>query len=161
MEPREGDEMKVGPVPKSALLIDGAMLSRAVLMVATTVTVTLGWFAWRVGDGVSLALAQTEAFTMVVLCAWFNALNCRSSARSALAVSPTKNIWLVAGVLVGAAAQLLVVYCRPLGELFGTAPFTVRTGLAMVAVASGVLWTEELRKLLSRALSRLSRAPVD
>ncbi len=150
-ERAEGNEMLARPIPKSAPLLDRVMIRRSLVMISTIVAVTLGWFTARLAQGVELAQVQTETFTLVVFCAWFNAFNCRFETRSTLASSPTGNLSLIIGVAVGACAHALVLFYRPLGELFGTVPLPARSALGIIAASSCVLWTEELRKYIARS----------
>jgi len=89
---------------------------------------------------------------------WFNVLNCRSERRSALNLSILKNPWLIGGLLVSNLLQVAVVFWPPLGRVFHTVPFSLHEVVAIGAVASLVLWVEELRKLAVRVRGR-SLAP--
>jgi Ca2+-transporting ATPase len=44
----------------------------------------LGWFTVRLSGDVSFAQMQTETFTVLAICQWWNALNRRSDSRSSL-----------------------------------------------------------------------------
>jgi len=106
--------------------------------------------------GIPAALVQTETFTVLALCQWFNVLNCQSATRSALRLGILRNHWLVGGLLLSVALQAAVLYWAPLNRLFHTVPIPVDDLLQLLAVASCVLWVEELRKWFTRA--RLRRA---
>jgi Ca2+-transporting ATPase len=95
-------------------------------------------------------MVRTEAFTVLAFCQWFNVLNCQSATRSALRFGIFRNRWLVGGLTLGILLQAAVLYWPPLGALFHTQPIPLPQLLPMVAVASLVLWTEELRKLFAR-----------
>ena len=150
MDPPEGDEMKRPPIPPGEALITGALLRRLLVMTPTITAVSLGWYVARLSAGVSQAQAQTEAFTLLAICEWFNVLNCRSSTHSALDASLFKNRWLVGGLLVGNVLQAAVVYAPPLNRVFHTVPLDAMTVIALGAVGSVVLWTEEVRKFFAR-----------
>jgi Ca2+-transporting ATPase len=122
-------------------------------MVPTIVVVTLGWFIARTAAGVPEVQVRTETFTLLVVCEWFNVLNCRSESSSALTLTVLKNRWLLGGLLVGNLLQVAVVYLPPLGGLFHTVPFDFQVVLALGAIGSAVLWVEELRKLVVRRRS--------
>jgi magnesium-transporting ATPase (P-type) len=156
MEPAEGDEMTRPPTPRDEPLLTRPMLGRLTLMVAAIAVSTLGWFLARTAQGVPAPQVQTETFTLLAICEWFNVLNCRSPRRSALTLDLFKNKWLVGGLVLGNLLQLAVVFWAPLGAIFHTAPFGWREFLALGLVGSLVLWVEELRKLTVRR--RLSRA---
>ncbi len=68
----------------------------------------------------------------------------------ALRLRILRNPWLLGGLLISVVLQVAVLYWAPLNELFHTVPIPPADLWPLVAVASGVLWTEELRKLLAR-----------
>ncbi|WP_130483338.1 cation-translocating P-type ATPase [Sphaerotilus mobilis] len=146
MDPAEGDEMRRPPTASNAALIDREMLGRLLLMGLTSAAVTLAWFTWRVGLDLPLAQVRTEVFTLTVLAQWFNVLNCRSATRSALKVSLLSNRWLLGGLLLSVVLQAGVLFWPPLAGLFHAVPLSGETLLAILAVASSVLWVEEVRK---------------
>ena len=99
---------------------------------------------------------QTETFTVLAVCAWFNSLNCRSEVRSAMAGGVLRNPWLIGGLLVGNLLQLAVIYWAPLAKVFHTRPIAFHEAVGLAVVGSLVFWVEELRKLIVRI--RLRRA---
>ena len=157
MDPPDGDEMKRVPVPKGDWLVDRTMLGRVLLMSTAAVLVTFGWFVWRLGQEVPIELVRTETFTLLAMCQWFNVLNCQSATRSALALGLLKNPWLLGGLSLSILLQALVLYAPPMNTLFYTVPLTPASLLPLAALASSVLWAEELRKLIVRLRHR--RAP--
>jgi len=109
----------------------------------------LGFFWWRTST-VPFAQAQTETFTLVAICQWFNVMNCRSETASALNLAAFTNKWLAGGLILGVILQFLVIYTPALGKIFHTVPIAPENLLLVTLVASGVLWAEEIRKLLAR-----------
>ncbi|WP_288252938.1 cation transporting ATPase C-terminal domain-containing protein, partial [uncultured Hydrogenophaga sp.] len=105
-----------------------------------------GWFAWRLGTGTDLAMVRTETFTLVAMCQWFNALNCQSATRSSIGPALWRNPWLSGGLVLSVLLQLAVLYLPPLANLLHTVPLPLPTLLQLLALASAVLWVEELRK---------------
>jgi magnesium-transporting ATPase (P-type) len=150
MDPPDGDEMRRRPVARNDRLLDGTMLRRVALMTPMIAGVTLGWFVWRLSQAVPLDLVRTETFTMLAMCQWFNVLSCQSATRSALQLGLLRNPWLLGGLALSVGLQALVVYAPPLNGLFHTVPLPFASMLPLVAVASLVLWTEEVRKLVVR-----------
>jgi len=130
------------------------LLTRMAVMVPTIVGVTLGWFVWRTSLGVPAAQVQTETFTLLAICEWFNVLNCRSETRSALHFDLLYNPWLLGGLVVGNLLQVAVVFWAPLARVFHTVPFGLDIVLALGVAGSAVLWTEEARKLVVRLRHR-------
>ncbi len=150
MESAEGDEMRQPPISQSKGLVTRRMLQRILFMVPTMALCTLGYFIWRLTTGAPFAMVQTETFTLLAVCQWFNVLNCRSETTSALNFSIFKNRWLLGGLLLGNALQFAVVYTAPMNRLFHTVPISLEHFLLIGAVASSVLWTEEIRKWFAR-----------
>ncbi|MEY4616142.1 MAG: hypothetical protein RJB66_1102 [Pseudomonadota bacterium] len=150
MEPFEGDEMQRLPTPTQELLLDRSLLSRIPLMVAASVTSTFGWFIFRASQGVAPDLVKTETFTVLAVCQWFNVLNCRSSIQTAFSLDLIKNPWLIGGLVLGNILHLAVIYWKPLSQFFHTVPIAPTQFISIGAVASLVLWVEELRKYYSR-----------
>jgi Ca2+-transporting ATPase len=155
MEPAEGDEMQQRPVPRSEPILTRTLLARAAFMVPAMAASSFGWFVYRLETGLSFAEVQTETFTVLAVCQWFNVLSCRSETRSAFRMSLHKNRWLVGGLVAGNVLQAGVVFIEPFGTIFHTVPFSVTEVVAIGVVASLVLWVEELRKLVVRRRRRL------
>jgi len=150
MEPPEGDEMRRRPIARNEPLLTRILLTRMTVMVPAIVVSTLGWFIVRLAADVPEAQVRSETFTLLAICEWFNVLNCRSEWKSALNLDVLRNRWLLGGLLLGNALQLVVVYWQPLGRMFHTQPIGWREAIALVVVGSLVLWVEELRKLIAR-----------
>jgi magnesium-transporting ATPase (P-type) len=93
------------------------------------------------------------AFTTLVLAQLFNCFNARSERVSAfhnLLTNPL--LWGAIGLSV--ILQIAVVYLPFLNRPFGTAPLDGWDWLLCTAMASAVLWANEVRKLLARARGR-------
>jgi Ca2+-transporting ATPase len=155
MEPSEGDEMRRKPIPPNEQLLTRLLLSRMAFMTPAIAVSTLGWYMWRLSSGVPFPQVQTETFTVLAVCQWFNVLNCRSEWRSVFQMNVLKNPWLVGGLVLGNLLQALVVFAPFMNSIFHTVPFSLKEVVAIGAVASLVLWVEELRKWIVR-----QRAPV-
>ena len=158
MEPLEGDEMRRPPVLQHEGLFTRTMLRRMALLVPTSVAATFGFFVWRISTGAPFALVQTETFTVLAVCQWFNVLNCRSETRSALSLGILTNYWLLGGLVLANAMQFLVIYSPALNRIFHTVPIPAADFFLIGAIASLVLWTEEIRKLFARRNARTTAA---
>ena len=150
LEPTEGDEMRRPPISPNEPLLTRSLVKRFALMVPAITMSTVGWFVLRTEAGIPAAQVQTETFTLLAICEWFNVLNCRSETRSALTWSVFRNPWLVGGLVLGNALQIAAVFWRPLGRVIHTVPFDLGVVVALAAVGSLVLWVEEARKLVVR-----------
>ncbi len=101
----------------------------------------------------SLELARTAAFTVLVLTQLFNCFNARSESASAFRAA-FSNRWLWAAVALSTTLQVAVVHLPFLNLAFGTVPLSALQWCVCVAMASGVLWFSEGRKLLRRIWTR-------
>ena len=103
------------------------------------------------GDG-DIETARTMAFTTLVLGQIFNAFNARSDRVSAF-VKPFENRILWVSIAITVALQAAVVHVPFLQRAFDTAPLDATEWLITLALASAVLWVDEIRKLLHRVRS--------
>ncbi len=142
--PRRPDDAIVDRRIRSAGILAGLVIAVAALL---TIDLLLpqGWFE---ASG-ELPEAQTAAFTVVALGSLFNCLNSRSDRESVLR-SPWSNPLLWAAIGVSVMLQVAVVHLPVLNRAFATVPLSAGEWALCVAMASAVLWVEELRKLLDR-----------
>ncbi|WP_009965304.1 cation-translocating P-type ATPase [Verrucomicrobium spinosum] len=150
MEGLEGDEMSRRPLTRSEPLLNRSMVARLLIMAGVSVAATFGFYLWRLSTGVSFELVQTETFTLLALCQWFNVLNCRSARQSALNLGVFRNPWLAGGLLLGNLLHLLVVYAPPMNRIFHTVPIPLADFFLIGLLGSLVLWAEEIRKFFAR-----------
>jgi len=157
VDPETDDVMARRPRRMTDRIIDtrmwlGALFIGAVIAVATLLTLDIFLPGGLVEGHDSLTVARTAAFTTLVLTQLFNVFNCRSETTSAFH-RPFVNPWLWAAVGLGLIAQLLVVETPWLQTAFGTAALEPRHWLVCVALASSVIWFDELRKVFLRRSS--------
>jgi len=171
VDPIAEDIMARKPRPRSQRIIDGRMwrsvLEAGVVMAVLTL-LTLDLFlpggliepvdSWLGPGPHSLEGARTAAFTVLVLTQLFNCFNARSATASAFR-DAFSNRWLWAAVALSTALQVAVVHLPFLNLAFGTVPLSAGQWCVCVAMASGVLWFSEGRKLLRRLWTRRSLAP--
>ena len=105
----------------------------------------------------SLEVARSAGFTTLVFAQLFNAFNSRSETTTAFR-HLFSNGWLWASVALGAVLQIAVVQIPFLQTAFGTAPLDMTHWGVAIAMASGVLWFDELRKLVLRATLHRARS---
>lgn len=150
MEGLEGDEMSRQPQTRSEPLISRLMSWRLLLMAGVSVAATFSFYLWKLSTGASFELVQTETFTLLAVCQWFNVLNCRSSRGSALNLGLLRNPWLAGGLLLGNLLHILVVYAAPMNRIFHTVPIPLGDVVLIGLLGSLVLWAEEIRKFFAR-----------
>jgi magnesium-transporting ATPase (P-type) len=92
-------------------------------------------------------------FTVSVLASLLIAFNARSPRESAF-YRPLSNPRLVGAVVLALTLQVLVVHLPLLNTAFGTGPLRASDWIVCAALASSVLWVEELRKVAARWRAR-------
>ena len=132
---------------ESIFWIGGVMA--AVTLVALDLRLSGGLLG---GDG-GIVEARTMAFCTLVFAQLFNCFNARSDRQSAFHGMFT-NRWLWGAVVLSAMLQILVVELPFLNEAFGTTPLALGDWLVCLALASGVLWAGEARKLVANVRRR-------
>ena len=171
VDPIADDVMARKPRLRSQRIIDASMglaVAEAGVVMAVLTLLTLDLFlpggliepvdAWLGAGPHSLESARTAAFTVLVLTQLFNCFNARSASASAFRAA-FSNRWLWAAVALSAALQGAVVHLPFLNLAFGTVPLSAGQWGVCVAMASGVLWFGEGRKLLRRRWTRRATAP--
>ena len=124
-----------------------------VMAVVVLTTIDLFHVGGLLAGESSLETARTAGFTVLVLIQLFNAFNSRSMEHSAF-YRAFSNPWLVGATLLGLVLQVLVVEVPLLQVAFGTTPLTLAQWGICVAMASIVLWVEEIRKRLAWLVRR-------
>ena len=93
----------------------------------------------ELGRGMSDAEARTVAANVFVFVEIAYLFKCRSFTGRAVDLGLLSNRWLVAGVALTVALQLLFTYWAPMNDLFGTAPIDAGTWLKVIGV-SVIAW---------------------
>jgi magnesium-transporting ATPase (P-type) len=162
IDPDVDDVMHRGPRGTAERAIDRAMWAAIVSTGITMAVAALLTMDFLLPGGIvpggneTLDVARTAGFTTLVLSALLTAFNSRSATAS-LTSGLWDNRWLWGAVLLGAALQVAVVYVPVLQSAFGTAPLHVGHWALCIAMASLVLWVEEIRKALVHRVARRSR----
>jgi Ca2+-transporting ATPase len=149
LEPGEGNEMHSPPIPRNEPLINKTMLKRMAFMTPAMAASTLFYFLYRLSSDIPFNQVQTGTFTILAVCQWFNALNCRSETRSAFS-GFFKNRSLLMALLIGNLLHMGAVFLPPLNRILHTVPMPLSEVFIIGSTASLVLWVEELRKLWVR-----------
>ncbi len=156
LEKEEGTEMQGPPPRRTAPILSPALFRRMLLMVPTSVTVTFGFYLYQLRSGLAFDQIQTQTFTLLAMCQWFNVLNCESATRSVLRFDILRNPWLAGGLLFAVTLQFAVLFSGPLQTAFHTVALTPSQLFTLCILASSVLWVEEIRK----AFARKTRKPT-
>ena len=158
LDPPDRRVMEQPPRSRSDRLIDarmwtGILVVGATMAAATLLTLDFGLPGGLIDGDLGLSEARTMAFTVLVLAQLFNVFNSRSDTATAASGLFT-NPWLWAAVGLSLSLQFAVVYLPLLNEAFDTRPLDLGQWLVCFAMASIVLWVDEIKKLLVRARSR-------
>ena len=155
VDPPDPRVMERRPRPAGAGILNGPRIARlvtlAVVMGAGTL-VLLVYARDRWGEDVAL----TMAFTTFVLFQMVNVFNSRTENQSVFTSRLWSNPRLLAAVASVLVLQMAAVVWAPLQAIFGTVDLVPGQAALCVAVASSVLWFEELRKAATRAWLRRS-----
>jgi Ca2+-transporting ATPase len=143
------------PRRSDARILSGYRFARLFVYGLTMAIGTLALFHYAQPRGEAYAL--TLAFTTFVLFQFFNMFNARAEAGSALNRHFFFNRWLWLSLGAVLALQIMVVHWGPAQTIFRTTDLApVDWGLAAL-VASSVLVFDEVRKLVTRLVSRNAR----
>jgi magnesium-transporting ATPase (P-type) len=158
VDPEIDDVMGRPPRRSTDRILDRAMWARigfigVVMATATLLTIDMFLPGGVIDGSGTLEVARTAGFTTLVLAQLFNVFNSRSESTSALR-NLFDNGWLWAAVLLAAGLQVAVVTVPFLQVAFGTASLDATQWAVCVAMASLILWLEELVKLFRRARAR-------
>lgn len=151
LEPPETDHMQRPPRHPKAPILDRMILTRIVAVGLAMSVSILGVFAFLLHLGYSHEYAQTIAFAMLVFTQWVNAFNARSEGASALRRTLVPNYKFLAGLLIAAIAQALVMF-GPLREAFNIQSVNLGHLLGSMAVAGGAVYlVVEVHKFMNRS----------
>src|SRR5918994_1844983 len=137
----------------------GVFFVGLVMAAATLLTLDVGLPGGLVEGSGTLRHARTLAFTTLVLSQLFNCFNARSERVSAFHnLFANRLLWGAIGL--SGLLQVAVVYVPFLSRPFDTTPLHAADWVLCTAMASTVLWANELRKLLARRSARSSNVLV-
>ncbi len=157
-DPAPDDVMLRKPRKMTDRVIDARMWFGIVWVGLVMAAVTLAAMDMRLAGGVlgghgDLVKARTMAFTTLVLCQLFNALNARSDRISAFHRLFT-NPLLWSAIAISLLLQVAVVHLPLLNRAFDTAPLNARDWLLCAGLASVVLWANEAKKVVQRLFDK-------
>ena len=164
VDPPDAGVMDQPPRPKGEPVITRRMwvsifFIGAVMAVGTLLVLDASLPGGLIEGSGTTHYAQTMAFTTLMLFQLFNAFNARSDERSAFN-RLFHNHWLWGAVGLSLALHACVVYVPFLQQAFSTSALTLGDWLTCAVVASSVLWTSELVKILGRVRGRLPATAI-
>ena len=127
------------------------MFQRIVVMALPMVVGTLILFSGIYEA--DLTKAWTISLTTLAMFQWFNAWNCRSETKSLFQMDLASNKFLVGATLTVIGLQIMAVYAPFMNTILRTTPLTFMEWMIPLAVATSIIFAEELRKLIYRNFS--------
>jgi magnesium-transporting ATPase (P-type) len=168
MEPPEPDVMMKPPRKSGTRLINVSTLLKGLYLGVAVSAGAIYWafHVWGIGgwvlgqstvsDAMVYARGTTIVMAGIMMGQLGNLFSARTSSLSAFRLSPFRNRWIFLGILGQFAIMATIIYVPFLQPLFGTAPLLPFDLLFLLLLAPAALLLEELRKMLTRKLSRAS-----
>jgi P-type Ca2+ transporter type 2C len=153
----DADVMSRTPRPASEKILTRSRWTAVVISAVVMALGTLALLTWGPGGADkagTASVAGTMAFNTFVLFQFFNILNARHDTQTVFHRDTLGNRWLwwaLGGVI---ALQVAVTHVGPLQRLFDTTSISLAQWVLCAAVASSVLWVEEVRKFIVRRSSQ-------
>jgi magnesium-transporting ATPase (P-type) len=173
MEPPEPDVMMKPPRKIGTRLINASILLRGLYlgMVVSAGAIYWAFHVWESGgwvlgqsivnDTIVYARGTTIVMAGIMMGQLGNLFSARTNSSSAFRLSPFRNRWIFLGIMGEFTVMATIIYVPLLQPFFGTAPLLPVDMLVHLPLAPAALLLEELRKMLTRRLSRMSRASMD
>ena len=153
-EPREPDVMSRPPLPPTLPLLTGRLVRRILFVSTVLLGASFGAFHWWLASGSSLEQARTMAVNVFVAAQIAYLLNCRSLEKLHSGVPISRSPWLLGGIALTAALQLLITYLPAMNSLFHTSPLGWRDWGFVLVISVVAYVVVELDKWRERALTR-------
>ena len=151
VEPVDEKILRARPRKADDSIVTRALLLRAITSAAIIMFTTLMVFRNELlDDGRVSRRDTTMTFMTFVNCDLVNAYCCRSSDRCFYEIGLSTNpafLWAVGGSIIG---QMLVIYFKPLQEVFQTEALYFSDLLFIIFLSSGVLALDTIRKKFFR-----------
>jgi Ca2+-transporting ATPase len=148
-EPKEHGIMGRPPRCPGAPILSAALIRRILLVGALLLGAAFGLFEWAsAAQGTSLDVARTIAVNVFVVVEIFYLFNCRSLTRSVFRIHPLSNRWVLGGVAITIALQLMYTYAPFMHVAFQSAPLTLEHWSYILAAGVATLFIVEFEKWL-------------
>jgi len=156
VDPPPDDVMRHRPRRLTDRVIDremwfGIFFVGFVMAAVTLIALDLRLEGGMLGGSGEIDEARTMAFTTLVFAQLFNCFNARSDRTSAFDHLFT-NPFLWGAIALSAVLQVAVVQLTFLNDAFSTTPLSMEDWLICIALASAVLWADEIKKVVERAV---------
>jgi cation-transporting P-type ATPase F len=146
-EPKEADLMDRPPRDPNQPILTFPLFMRTGFVSLLLLVGAFALFLWELRhERASLAEARTAVVNAIVMVEAFYLLNCRSLSRSIFALGIFSNLWVILGIGLIIAVQLLFTYAPVMNRLFHSAPIPGESWLRIVVVAGIAFVAVEMEK---------------
>ncbi len=145
-EPSEGDVLARRPRPPQEPIFNRLMIERTLVAATVMAGVSFTLFVWLLRQEWEPAAASNLLLLLMVLFENIHVGNNRSETKSALAFSPLRSPYLLAGVVGALAIHILAMYLPLLRRVLGTEPVGWQTWLGLLVLALSVFIAMEIHK---------------
>jgi len=153
-EQKEDGIMLRPPRQPKAPILDRVLLGRIGIVGVLLLAGSFGLFEYAQQTGHSLEEARTIAANVFVFGEMFYLFNCRSLTLPSWRMSLRTNHFLMGGVGLMLALQLLYTYLPGMNRLFGTAPISLMSWTWIIAAGFAVHAIVEIEKAIRRRRAR-------
>jgi Ca2+-transporting ATPase len=146
-EPKEADLMDRPPRDPNKPILTFPLFMRTGFVSLLMLVGAFALFLWELRhESASLAEARTAVVNAIVMVEAFYLLNCRSLSRSIFSLGFFSNPWVLLGIGLIIAVQLLFTYAPVMNRLFHSAPIDADSWSRILAVAVVAFAAVELEK---------------
>ena len=146
-EPKEADLMDRLPRDPNQPIFTFPLFMRTGFVSLLMLAGGFALFLWELRrEHVPLAEARTAVVNAIVMVEAFYLLNCRSLSRSIFSLGIFSNLWVILGIGLIVAVQLLFTYAPVMNRLFHSAPIDADSWSRILAVAVVAFAAVELEK---------------
>ena len=134
-EPKEAHIMNRPPRSPSAPIVSRTMVHRIMLTSGIILAGVFGLFLWEERNGTSIEEARTVAVNAIVMIELFYLLNCRSLSRSMFSIGLFSNKWILGGIVLMVALQMMYTYLPTMHIIFESSPISIDSWIRIIALA--------------------------
>jgi magnesium-transporting ATPase (P-type) len=131
-------------------IFNGLMIKETVLIGVTMATICFLVWLWQINHNVPVPEARNQLLLLMVFLENYHAFNCRSETISVFRLPLQSNIILLLGVFGALGIHLVSMYIPFMQKVLGTQPVSLKEGLILIALASGVMIVSEIFKLIQK-----------
>ena len=149
-EPKEPGIMQRPPHDPRRPILSQRLLLRIGLVGVLLLAGSFGLFEWALSRGASEEEARTIAVNVFVCGELFYLFNCRSLTRSMFSLGLFSNRWLIGGVVIMIALQLMFTYAPFMNRIFYSAPLDLSSWIPIIAVGAIIYTAVGIEKWLQK-----------